>query len=57
MMAGKRTVNNFISDTDCRIKQYEAKFNELKLAFQGRAILQTQITVLRILDSVETIGE
>jgi hypothetical protein len=57
MMAGKRTVKNFISDTNSRIKEYEAKFTELKLAFQGRAILQTEITVLRILDNVETIGE
>jgi hypothetical protein len=46
-----------MSDTDSRIKQYEAKFQELKLAFQGRAVLQTELTVLRILDSVDHIGE
>jgi hypothetical protein len=57
MMAGKRTVKNLISDTNSRIKEYEAKFNELKLAFQGRAILRNKITVLLILDNVETIGE
>jgi hypothetical protein len=57
VMLGKRTVKNFISDTDVKIKQYEAKFQELNLAFQGRAILQTEITVLRILDNVDYIGE
>jgi hypothetical protein len=56
-MPGKRTVKNFISDTDSRIRQYETKFQELKLAFQGRAILQIEIAVLRILDNVDNIGE
>jgi hypothetical protein len=57
VMSGKRTVKNFISDTDIKIKQYETKFQELKFVFQGRAILQTEITVLRILDNVDNIGE
>jgi hypothetical protein len=46
-----------MSDTDSRVQQYEAKFNELKLGFQGRAIVQTEITVVRIMDSVENISE
>ncbi|KIM88434.1 hypothetical protein PILCRDRAFT_3429 [Piloderma croceum F 1598] len=49
----KRTARNFMSDTDSKVQQYEAKFSELKLAFQGRAILQTEITVIRIMDTVE----
>jgi hypothetical protein len=57
ILLGQRTVKNFMSDTDNRMKQYEAKFEELKLAFQGRAVLQTELTVLRILDSVDHIGE
>ncbi|KIM84510.1 hypothetical protein PILCRDRAFT_385176 [Piloderma croceum F 1598] len=53
----KRSVKDFISDTDSKIKQYETKSQELKLAFQRRAILQTEITVLCILNSVDTIAE
>ncbi|KIM89362.1 hypothetical protein PILCRDRAFT_2588 [Piloderma croceum F 1598] len=52
-----RTVKNFTSDADNRIKRYEAKFLELKLAFQGRALIHTEITVLCILDNVENIAE
>jgi hypothetical protein len=46
-----------MSDVDSKIKQYEDKFKELKIAFQDHAILQTGITVSRIFDSVESLGE
>lgn len=53
-----------MSDSDNRIKEYEDKFNELKSAFQTRALLHTEITVLRtetmvmrILSSVEILSE
>jgi hypothetical protein len=42
------------TDADSKIKQYEDK---LQLAFQNRAVRQTEITVLRILDVVESLGE
>jgi hypothetical protein len=45
-----------MSDVDNTIKQYEDKFNELKSALQGRAVLGTEITVLRVLNQVENIG-
>lgn len=45
-----------MSDVDSKIKQYEDKFKELGLAFQKQAILETEITVLRILDNVENLG-
>jgi hypothetical protein len=48
---------NLISDTNNRIKQYEDKFHDLKLAFQGKAILQTEIIIFRISDSINDIGE
>lgn len=56
VIPGERTVKNFMTDTDDRIKKYETKFQELKLAFQGHAIVQTEITVLRILNTVDNIG-
>jgi hypothetical protein len=45
-----------MSDTDNRIKEYEAKFHDLSLAFQGRSIIRTEITVLRILDHIDNIS-
>jgi hypothetical protein len=51
-----RTVKNLVSDIDNKIRLYEDKFKELKSAFQERTVLQTGITVLRILDNVENIG-
>ena len=57
-LPGKRALRNgFISDVDSKIKLYEDKFNELKSAFQGRAVLQTEITVLRLLSNFESLGE
>jgi hypothetical protein len=46
-----------MSDVDSKIKQYEDKFKDLKMAFQDRAILQTRITVSRIMDNLESLGE
>ncbi|KIM86900.1 hypothetical protein PILCRDRAFT_815342 [Piloderma croceum F 1598] len=48
--------NSFMSNVDVKIKQYEDKFQELKMAFQDRAILQTGITVSRIMDNLERIA-
>ena len=46
-----------MSDVDSKIKQYEDKFKELKTGFQDGAILQTAITVSRIFDNLERLGE
>jgi hypothetical protein len=62
--SGLRMAKNLSSEADSKITQYEDKFNEFKSAFQGHAILQTEMTVLqtkftvlRIMDSVDDIGE
>jgi hypothetical protein len=49
-------VKNLVSTVDGKIKQYEDKFKELKVVFQERAVLETEITVLRILDNVDNLG-
>ena len=57
-LPGKRTLkNSFMSDVDGKIKQYEDKFNELKSAFQGRAILQTEIIVSRMFSNLNSLGQ
>ena len=54
---GKRALrNSFISDVDSKINMYEDKFNELKSAFQGRAVLHTEIAVMRLLSNLESLG-
>lgn len=50
-------MKNTISKTDSQIKQYEDKFIELKSAFQERAVLQTEIIVLRVLSNIKKQGE
>jgi hypothetical protein len=57
-LAGERALkNSFMSDVDNKIKQYEDKLKELKMAFQDGVILQTGITVSRIMDNLESLGE
>jgi hypothetical protein len=46
-----------MSTVDSKIKQYEDKFKELKLAFQDYTILQTGITVSRMMGDLENLGE
>jgi len=46
-----------MSDADSKIKQYEDKFNELKSAFQDRAILQTEIIVSRVFGNLNSLGQ
>jgi len=48
--------NSFMTYVDSRIKQYEDKFKELKMAFQDCTILQTGITVSRIMDNLESLA-
>jgi hypothetical protein len=56
-LPGKRILrNSFVSDADSRIKLYEGKFKELKSAFQERAVLQTELTVMRLMSNLEDLG-
>jgi hypothetical protein len=57
LLLGKRVLEHILSDTDNKIKQYENKFKELKSALQERGVLQTEITVFRILDIVRGQGQ
>ena len=41
-----------MSDVDIKVKQYQVKFNELRLALQERAVIHTEVTVLRVLDVI-----
>jgi hypothetical protein len=56
-MSVSKAVKHSFSDADSQVRRYVDKFTELKLAFNGRAILHIDITVLRILDKVEDFGE
>lgn len=62
-ISGTRVVKNTFSGVDGKIKEFEDKFRELKLGFQGHSILVTQIKVLQTkilaqqgLDGVNHIG-
>jgi hypothetical protein len=49
-------MKNLSSVVDSKIEQFHSKFRELKLALQERAIVQTELTVWRVLETVENIG-
>jgi hypothetical protein len=53
---GKRAVKNLVSNVDSKVEQFHSKFNELKLALQNRVIVQTEISVFRVLETVENIS-
>ena len=54
---GMRSVKHLISDADNQIEKYKTKFTDLQAAFDSRAILDVEISVLRILDNVEHLSE
>ncbi|KAF8516736.1 WD40-repeat-containing domain protein [Hysterangium stoloniferum] len=51
-----RIVTSSLSQADDMIKQYKDKLDDLKAAFRDRAILYTEITVLRTMETVENIA-
>jgi hypothetical protein len=53
----RRLKNHFMSDIENKIKQYEDKLKELEVAFRDRATLRTEITVCRIFDNLQSLGE
>ncbi|KAF8509984.1 WD40-repeat-containing domain protein [Hysterangium stoloniferum] len=52
----KRLLNTTISPVDKAIEAYDRTFKNLQDAFQGTAMLQTEIIVFRMLDSVNAIA-
>lgn len=57
LLPGLRVGKNLISGADTAIKQYQDTFDQLKADFQVQAALKTEITVLRIQEDVENLGE
>jgi hypothetical protein len=53
---GKRAMKNLLPVVDVKVEQFHAKFNELRLALQERAIFQTEIIAWRVLERVENIS-
>jgi hypothetical protein len=46
-----------VSGADAKIMEYQAKFNDLKAEFHGQALCNTEITVMRILDNVDSLRD
>ena len=44
-------------DVSMKIQQYKTKFSELKIAFQNRTVLQTGITVSRIMNNLDDLSK
>jgi hypothetical protein len=55
--SGRRTVQNAVSDVDPKIKQHQDMFTKIRSALQEDAIIQTEITALRVLDAVGDLCE
>jgi hypothetical protein len=49
-------MKNLVSVVDNKIEGFNSKFGELKLALQECAVIKTEITVLRVLETVEIIS-
>ena len=47
---------HLVSDVNNKVKDYEDSFSKLKLALQERAVVQTEIVVLRVMDMVTNLG-
>jgi hypothetical protein len=52
-----RSLKHLISDANRQIRTYQNKFTELRVAYSARAMLDVEISVLRILDDVDDLGE
>ena len=50
-------MKHLISDANSQIQTYQSKFTELRVAYSARAMLDVEISVLRILDDVDDLGE
>ena len=54
---GIRTAKYTISDVNGRITDYDNKLREFKTAFLEGVAVQTEITVVRMMNVVEAMGE
>jgi hypothetical protein len=52
-----RTMQHLISDADSQIQTYQDKFTKLRVAYSTHEMLVVEISVLRILDDVDDLGE
>ena len=50
-------MKNLSSDVDNQVMQYKSRIQDLKAAFQGHAVLNTEIVVLRTEATVQVIQE
>ena len=50
-------MKHLLSNADNQIQEYKNKFSDLRVAFEGHAILDVEISVLRILDDVDDLSE
>ena len=50
-------MKHLISDANSQIQTYQNKFTQLREAYSARAVLDVEISVLRILDDVDDLGE
>ena len=50
-------MKHLISDAGSQIQTYQNKFTELRVAYGARAMLDVEISVLRILDNVDDLGK
>lgn len=55
VISGKRTVQHIFSEADSKIKEYEDIFAQLKSEFQDHAVVQTQIGVLQVKISTQSV--
>jgi hypothetical protein len=56
-MLGMRGVKHLLSNADKQIQEYKNRFTDLRAAFEDNAILDVEISVLRILDDIEGLSE
>jgi len=49
--------NSFMLEIDSKVREYEDKFKELKMAFHDWVYIQTGITVSDFFDNIESLSE
>lgn len=54
---GKRALKHSFSTIDTQIKTYQDKFEEINNAFHCKAIIHTEINVLRVYDNLENLSK
>jgi hypothetical protein len=52
LLSVQRAITNRFTAVDEIIRRYQKKFNDLMTAFEGRAVLETEIAVGRVEDTI-----